>query len=77
MKVLTLALEDVRRNCGISSIIDSDEVRRAKEMLREALQLNKIILNTSNFIDCIYTSSLNTSTSESLALFITSVGQVL
>ena len=39
MKVLTLALEDVRRDCGISSIIDSDEVRRAKEMLREVLQL--------------------------------------
>ena len=39
MKVLTLALEDARRDCGISSIIDSDEVRRAKEMLREVLQL--------------------------------------
>jgi uncharacterized protein len=39
MKVLTSALEEVRRDCGISFAVDFDEVRRAKEMLREALQL--------------------------------------
>ena len=39
MKVLTLSLEEVRRDYGTTSIVDFDEVKRAKEMLRDALKL--------------------------------------
>ena len=39
MKVLTLSLEEVRRDYGTTSIVDFDEVKRAKEMLRNVLQL--------------------------------------
>jgi Fe-S-cluster containining protein len=39
MKVLTLSLEEVRRDYRTTSIVDFDEVKRAKEMLRDALKL--------------------------------------
>jgi len=39
MKVLTMSLEEVRRDYGTTSLVDFDEVKRAKEMLRDALQL--------------------------------------
>ena len=39
MSILTAALEEVRRDSQLLSIVDSDEVRQAKEMLKDALKL--------------------------------------